>query len=145
MSHGESSDDTKSECSRTNTPQPPPAHQSLTTLTTRSHHTGIPTGIASHHAGIPTGIPASHHVLSPASSLYASVSTYKQGSTSVESSCMSPPTQTAPVPLVYRPTFLSNYLPPQQQQQLYSGSGPQLDFVPQANNDSVAKANTAHL
>ena len=108
--HGESSDDTKSECSRANTPHPPPAHQSIMSLTRHS----VMAPVSSHHQTASTSL-YSHQVAAPHMS----------------------PGQHSPVPLVYRPTFLSSYM---QAQQGMSPPCSQSEYVPQANNESITKA-----
>ena len=86
VSHGESSDESKSERSVSSTPQPPPAHQSAALLSAMSQHR-------------PTS---------------ASTSSYTPSGLQQQMTYCTPPTAAAPaasaVPLLYRPTFLSNYI-----------------------------------
>ena len=85
VSHGESSDESKSERSVSSTPQPPPAHQSAALLSAMSQHR--PTSASTSYT--PSGLQQ-------------------------QMTYCTPPTAAAPaasaVPLLYRPTFLSNYI-----------------------------------
>lgn len=116
VSHGESSDDTKSECSRANTPHPPPAHQSIMSL---PRHSAAQAPISTHNQALPSPV-YPHHI----SASHAAAGAHTS------------PSQNSPVPLVYRPTFLSGYV---HSQHGMSPPCPQSEYVPQANTDTVIK------